>query len=282
MSTKVNIPKDEIIHSIQTGNLDQLKKLVTPEHVNIKDRSGHSLLHIATTNEKYEIAKWLISMGSDINMHCNGHTVTSLALTKGNFEFFNFYLSNNGDCKGRNQLNLLHEAANKNRCDIVEALIDRGADPNQLNNIHNTPLTIAVNHRNREICQVLLDNGACANIPDKKGNTALHLACNAAESNIVNVLLDNTECDLKLKNSNDETALDLLFTNSIKESKENNNKIIEKLIQCGGAFSYFLYFYFNFNFKFCFSIKSRLFNAIQHHNYKSKSYHFYTINIRFM
>lgn len=192
---------------------------------------------MATNAEKVEIAKWLVSIGGEINMHCNGNTAISLALTKGNFELFNYYLKNNGDCKGRNQLNLLHEAANKDRCDIVEILIEKGADPNQLNSMHYTPLTIAVMHKNKKICQVLLENGACATIPDKKGNTALHLACTQGDSDIINVLLDNTECDLKLKNANEETALDILWNSSIKEAKAVNYDLIDKFIKLGGVFS---------------------------------------------
>jgi ankyrin repeat protein len=230
-------PKEEIIHSIQIGNLDLLKKYITSDNVNLKDRSGYTLLHIATNTEKNEIAKWLVGKGADVNLHCNGHTVTSLALSKGNFELFDFYIKNNGDCKGRNQLNLLHEAANKNRIDIVETLIEKGADPNQLNNIHNTPLTIAVNHKNKEICQLLLENGACVNIPDKKGNTALHLACNMGDADLISVLVDNTECDFRLKNANEETALDLLWSSSIKDAMPNNGPLIEKFIGNGALFS---------------------------------------------
>ena len=167
--SKTSSVKDEIFHTIQTGNLEHLKKLVTAENANLKDRSGHTLLHMATNNEKNEIAKWLVSIGAEINTHCSGNTAVSLALAKGNFELFEFFLKSNGDCRGRNQLNLLHEAANKDRCDIVETLIDKGCDPNQLNNLHYTPLTISVSHGNKKICQVLLESGACATIPDKKG-----------------------------------------------------------------------------------------------------------------
>lgn len=229
--------KDEIFGAIHSGNLDIIKRLVGSDNANIKDRSGHTLLHAATNLEKNEIAKWLVSIGSEINTHCSGNTAISLALAKGNFEMFDFYLKNNGDCKGRNQLNLLHEAANKDRCDIVETLIDKGCDPNQLNNLHYTPLTISVSHSNKKICQVLLESGACATIPDKKGNTALHLACQIANADIINVLLDNAECDFRLRNSNDETCLDILWISMIKEPKNLNLEILNKLLLHGAVFS---------------------------------------------
>ncbi len=208
--------KDEIFHAIQSGNLELLRTLVSPDNVNIKDRSGYSLLHVATNLDKSHIAKWLVSIGADLNMHCNSHNVLSLALNKANYELFNFYLENKADCIGRNQLNILHEATNKDQFDIVEKLIEKGADPNQFNNLQITPLTISVQHKNKRIILLLLESGACANLPDKKGNTAIHLACSMGDPEIVNCLLDNTECDLKLKNLNEETPFDLYLMNLMR------------------------------------------------------------------
>jgi ankyrin repeat protein len=160
--------KDEIINAIIASNLDLLKKIVSPDIVNLKDRSGNTLLHLATNNERTTVAKWLVSIGADVNAHCNGHTVLSSALNRANYELFDFYLSHKAECIGRNQLNLVHEAVQQQRPDIVDRLISLGADPNLYNSVHVTPLTIACAHRNLEICLILMENGACANLPDKK------------------------------------------------------------------------------------------------------------------
>lgn len=58
--SKSTFPKDEIFGAIQTGNMETLKRLVSTENANLKDRSGHTLLHMATNSEKNEIAKWLV------------------------------------------------------------------------------------------------------------------------------------------------------------------------------------------------------------------------------
>lgn len=73
--------------------------------------------------------------------------------------------------------------------------------------------------------------------PTKKGNTALHLACQIANADIINVLLDNAECDFRLRNTNDETCLDMLWMSMIKESKNLNLTILNKLILHGAIFS---------------------------------------------
>lgn len=230
--------REEIFHSILSNNLDKLKLLVTSDNVNMKDRSGYTLLHMATNNDKTEAAKWLVAAGADINIHCNTHTVLATALARANYPLFDFYLDNKAECIGRNQLNVLHEAANKNRYDIVVRLIEKGADPNLFNSMHITPLTIAIGHKNKQIVELLLENGACANLPDKKGNTSLHLACSMADEAIVTCLLDNTECDLKLKNLNDETCLDLIFVSLIKENRVSFDlDLLLRLIKMGAVFS---------------------------------------------
>ncbi len=66
MSKNVH-PKDEIFGAIQSGNIEVLKRLVSSENANLKDRSGHTLLHMATNGEKTEIAKWLVSFNCQIN-----------------------------------------------------------------------------------------------------------------------------------------------------------------------------------------------------------------------
>lgn len=236
-AAKTTHPKDEIIQAIVSGSLDVLKKLVNADNVNIKDRSGNTLLHIATNNEKNDIAKWLIEIGADINLHCNGHTVLSSSLNRANYDLFEFYLKNKADCIGRNQLNILHEAANKNRADIVEKLLAKGADPNLYNNLHITPLTIAIHNRNIEIILCLLENNACANLPDKKGNTSLHAACATLDGTVINALLENTECDFRIKNLNEETSLDILFLTYLKEAKLPDEALLNKLLKAGAVLS---------------------------------------------
>lgn len=161
--------KDEIINAILGSNLEALRRLVTPELANVKDRSGNTLLHVATNNERSQVAKWLVeACGADVNVACNGHTVLATALAHANYDLFEFYLAHKAECIGRAQLALVHEAAQQQRADIVTTLMSRGADPNLYNAAHLTPLSIACANRNLEICLILMENGACANLPDKK------------------------------------------------------------------------------------------------------------------
>ncbi len=72
---------------------------------------------------------------------------------------------------------MIAAACNKNP-EIVQVLIDNGADVNARNKGESTALMLAsVFNSNPEVIQVLIDNGADLNIRDSNGNTILMLAC---------------------------------------------------------------------------------------------------------
>lgn len=229
--------KDEIMQAIAASNLDAVRRLVTPDLVNVKDRSGNTLLHVATNLDRTSVAKWLVGQGADVNAHCNGHTVLATALNHANYELFEFLLAHKAECIGRFQLGLVHEAVQQQRADIVNTLIGRGADPNLYNAAHVTPLSIACAHRNIDICLLLIENGACANLPDKKGNTAVHVACASADSPLIDCLLANTDCELRLKNAADETPLDQLFLAYMRDSRRPCERVVRRLVAAGALFS---------------------------------------------
>ena len=71
---------------------------------------------------------------------------------------------------------LLHYAADRNASDeMIQALLDLGANPNALNNDNKTPLHLATNRKN--IINKLIKAGALITDKDKDGNTPLHAAC---------------------------------------------------------------------------------------------------------
>lgn len=69
----------------------------------------------------------------------------------------------------------LHYAANS-RADIIQLLIDQGADVNVRDGKGKTPLHCAAVTANLECMRTLLENGADANLMDGDGNTPLMLA----------------------------------------------------------------------------------------------------------
>ena len=64
----------------------------------------------------------------------------------------------------------LQRAAEKNRTDVTESLLSRGADVNKRSgDIHSTALHVAARFNSTDAIEVLLMHGASTNIKDRKG-----------------------------------------------------------------------------------------------------------------
>lgn len=70
-----------------------------------------------------------------------------------------------------------------------------------------------------------------------KGNTALHVACGSLDAGLIECLLANTECDLRLKNVQDETPLDQLFLGYLRDTRRPSEELVRRLVRAGALFS---------------------------------------------
>jgi ankyrin repeat protein len=74
--------------------------------------------------------------------------------------------------------------------EIVESLLDYGADINISDYIGKSPLLVACQHKNLEITKILLNRGAQVNVATCTGTTPLILACEWGNVEVVNMILD--------------------------------------------------------------------------------------------
>lgn len=92
--------------------------------------------------------------------------------------------------------------------DIVEALIDAGADPEMKGNQERTPLHMAAVHGSYSITELLLANGVKVDPQDDEGDTPLMLAALAGRTAIVALLIQaGAKLDLKNKAGNDASHM---------------------------------------------------------------------------
>lgn len=81
----------------------------------------------------------------------------------------------------------LQVAAERGDAEIVEMLLNKGANPNTVSNDGNTPLHMAVVRKHPEITKILIDKGASLDTQNKLGYTPSDLAW---DEEIVQILLD--------------------------------------------------------------------------------------------
>ena len=77
---------------------------------------------------------------------------------------------------GGGGLSALHLAAREGDIESAKALLDGGADVNQVTEYAWTPLLTAINNRNYALASMLMDRGADPNIANKGGWTPLYIA----------------------------------------------------------------------------------------------------------
>ena len=100
----------------------------------------------------------------------------------------------------------LYVASEAGHCDVVELLLNRGADPDMQDYNGSTSLHVAAGFDHREIIETLLMRGANVHATDNNEDTPLHDAVNRGYLKIAELLLDRG-ADLNAKNRSGSTPL---------------------------------------------------------------------------
>ena len=110
--------------------------------------------------------------------------------------------------KDHDEWTALHKACCNGHSDIVEVLLDRGADIEEITSCSTTPLKMACIKGHTSITKLLLDHGAEVNAVNASGFTALHNACERGHIECVEKLLVSG-ADVNIKNKDGYTPLDV-------------------------------------------------------------------------
>ncbi|KAL9064791.1 MAG: hypothetical protein Q9161_008646 [Pseudevernia consocians] len=94
------------------------------------------------------------------------------------------------NARGGSYSNALQAALVKGHDEIVQILLDRGAEIYVRDVYERTALQMASSKGHNQIVEMLLDRGANVNARDDSGNTALHAASYRGHDKIVQILLD--------------------------------------------------------------------------------------------
>ena len=168
----------------------EIAKLLIENGAGVNAKSLYSdktPLHFACENEKgLEIARLLIENGANVNAK----------VSENNYDFSGY--------------TPLHFALDKGFLNIAKLLIDNGAGVNisaQLEYEIRTPLSIALADKlNSEMLQYLINHGADLDTRLHDGNTAIHIAIDRRNYNALKILVENN-ADINAQNVNGESPL---------------------------------------------------------------------------
>ncbi|KAK0702406.1 ankyrin repeat-containing domain protein [Lasiosphaeris hirsuta] len=102
---------------------------------------------------------------------------------------------------------LLHTAAKKGNCEIVQMLLAHNADINERNSSGMTALHLAIEYQQEDVIMILLGSGVDINATDNEGRTALSMAVNnSCESGVRLFLLHGADPMIKSASSRESTS----------------------------------------------------------------------------
>ncbi|XP_043465025.1 ankyrin repeat domain-containing protein 27-like [Leptopilina heterotoma] len=156
------------------------------------------------------------------------------SVTEGDLCLVSYYLGLDGPLKNslEQKSNFCHPLCTCEKCASAEEVFDKeDRKPhlgiNTCNSQGQTALHVACENGHVEIVQLLLDAGANVNVTNKsKGQTPLHLASLNNHTKVVKLLLNCGNCNINAKDDSGDTPLHLMIRNE-------NSKVAELLLRHG-------------------------------------------------
>jgi ankyrin repeat protein len=201
INTKNDKGKNALMYAcdIESGNIELVKYLVEKGiDINAKDNYGETALIYACDIDNFELVKYLIEKGLDINtknykgdnpllISCIWPYIVPIENLIKEYKA-DIHVTDND---GNTPLHLVFDCEYP-EIEIVEFLLDNGANINAKNNRGENVLRYACEHYGIEdIIKLLIEKGADINMKDNKGRTALKAACEIEDLPVVKLLIEN-------------------------------------------------------------------------------------------
>lgn len=238
------IRRKKLLEVVAKGNLAEVMEVLSHGvDVNVKSPLGHTPLYIAAARGHHQIVTLLLDRGAQVNdPTADGYTALYAACENNRELVAKLLLRHKArlDIAAVNGFTPLHIATKKGNGTMVKLLLGVKAKvdtPAVVSGL--TPLMMACMGSHPELVELLLDRGADPDTEDQDGNTSLHFACAKGNYRATYLLL-TAGADPDMPNARDETAFDvaaqqghshityLLETNGVGQSVEEMDQLLTK------------------------------------------------------
>ena len=181
--------------------------------IETKDDMGRSPLHWACRSGTLEVVKMLHKQGAGVCVTCNsGNTCLIFAANNGHTETVRYLVGLKDvdvNHTAKNGWSALVCAVRQKHADVVQVLIDAGADIEARDKSSRTPLISSCEKGELPIVKMLVEAGAKVRATDKKGGTCLIMAANFGHTETVRYLVGLPDMDvvMSIKDKDGYTAV---------------------------------------------------------------------------
>ncbi|TRX89494.1 hypothetical protein FHL15_009663 [Xylaria flabelliformis] len=167
-----------------------------------------------------------ISYGKDFKFY-KGQTLLLWAIENGHHEIVQLLIEKGADVESEDSYGYtpLHIAAENGHQEIVQLLIEKGANVESANRSRQTPLLKAVQSRHQEIMKLLIEKGANVESKDSYGYAPLHIAAENGHQDIIKLLIE--------KGANVESRGSFSRTPLLRAAMNGRQEIVKLLIESG-------------------------------------------------
>ena len=188
--------KHRLIIAAHDGDEELVERLVLDQsELSDFDEKGWTALHAASVSGKLKVVKILLAKPPRFNPNATdnvGRTPLLLAAENGYDDIVDFLIDSGADPNYRHPESLmstLDQAIKYDRSSTLQLLLLKGADPNKPNSMGLTPLVWACTRP--EMVRILLAHSADPSILTSQGITALHFAARGGSVEAINKFLDH-------------------------------------------------------------------------------------------
>ncbi len=192
--------------AVEKGDVEAVRALLEkdPEAVRVYDDDGFTLLHLAAREGREEILGFLLEKGAPVSARSRdgeGAMPLHQAAARGYRGCVELLLANGADINAMDRhisdghrfrrFTALCFAVHNGHYELVELLINRGAEVNPTVKVTHTPLYIAVRKENLKMARLLIEKGADVNCKVSASLTPLFTAVHLGNLEMAKLLVEN-------------------------------------------------------------------------------------------
>ncbi|KAG8179340.1 hypothetical protein JTE90_007613 [Oedothorax gibbosus] len=213
---------NELFDSVHKGELQRVTTyLEEGGDVNFADEYGQSLIHHAAHSGKMDLVRFLKAKGANIHKEDKlcGRKPIHIAAKEGHPSVISFFVDSGAGVNESDEINwtLLHYAVWRGDLETIRFLKRYDMDINAKDaRVGKTPIHIAAEHGYIDVINYLIENGANVESYDERGRTPLYYSVMMDQYEAFKNLIDKG-ADINIKNNHFKTLLHVSGFNNNKE-----------------------------------------------------------------